>query len=599
MPRSSTRKNAPKYGGKWLGEGTYGCGFGPPLKCKKNATRRSGPIMSKMLTSKRATNLEVRESERIKDVDPYKRFFITADDMCEHDQTNIRPTNETEKCGKFAKLPAQTYLIFYEMGGDNLSKLKVPYNRVFQFLNGLQRLFQGLEILHAGGVVHLDIKPDNIVGKLLPSGQFLIRYIDFGLSKKIDEITPDDIYSAGQHELNNYYPWYPLDTIFGTEPYYQPENSVKQSNIQYFNKDLQDWYRNSFTPHVVGEKQFLNTNGDKYNGQTFYDKISQNIPFYSDTERFVKTIDVYSLGVVLAQMIMAITGHRPIYYNHTKKQISTVFIKPTAGSPFLLKESLKFAPVFGIDEDVFNWHKKLLGFTQGAYDLIAKMTDMFAPNRVTAAEARGIYGSLIGRLGGLFYDEDLVKRALSVTSQEKLNINAATFEPGLKREPGKRFLVPRANTAKQTAPVLPAVEQYLAGTPAEPARPLGRGRRLRRTARPKYPAYQPPTNLPTTAAPAVAPGPRRHVPYLNQNNTSPAVTPVTAAGPVTAAVPQARPFPVARRGAVPLFPSNSTPRVATPLTVNPVQNLARQQQQQVPARNPRAGRFAFDPAYDF
>ena len=41
-----------------------------------------------------------------------------------------------------------------------------------------------LQLMHERGISHRDLKPDNILIKLLPKGCISIKIIDFGVSKK-------------------------------------------------------------------------------------------------------------------------------------------------------------------------------------------------------------------------------------------------------------------------------------------------------------------------------------------------------------------------------------------------------------------------------
>lgn len=49
----------------------------------------------------------------------------------------------------------------------------------------VRQILEGLQFMHGQAVVHLDLKPENIV--CVSSGSHWIKIIDFGLAKKLSE----------------------------------------------------------------------------------------------------------------------------------------------------------------------------------------------------------------------------------------------------------------------------------------------------------------------------------------------------------------------------------------------------------------------------
>ena len=84
-----------KRGGKYIAEGTYGCVFGePPLKCKDEDSRQSDSIASKLMNYEQAED-EFEESAKWREIDKEQTFSLSATKMCEVDETNIKPSNNS------------------------------------------------------------------------------------------------------------------------------------------------------------------------------------------------------------------------------------------------------------------------------------------------------------------------------------------------------------------------------------------------------------------------------------------------------------------------------------------------------------------------
>lgn len=70
--------------------------------------------------------------------------------------------------------------------GDNNAKIEL--NRLVELNNSLiDYLDRIINILHANGIVHYDLKPDNVLGELLPDGSYKLYLIDFGSAQYIGQ----------------------------------------------------------------------------------------------------------------------------------------------------------------------------------------------------------------------------------------------------------------------------------------------------------------------------------------------------------------------------------------------------------------------------
>jgi len=442
--------------GKFIGQGVYGCGFTPSLRCKGESTRRNG--LSKMMIDKHAVDEEFEISARIARIDPERKYFLTATGTCEHDQTNINRSvknsnsGKKESCSKFP-LRNKSYLIFYEMGGQNLETLKVPVNKYPAFFRGLENLFKGLVVLHKGNIVHADIKPDNIVGKLDPDGTYNIRYIDFGVSVPNTNTLnnqSDIVHRTSEHTFRNYPPHYPIDSIKYTK------------GMKLTREYLINWYSSRNKKYPYDSRGIIYH--DLYPQKTYWNYVwripanlddiigivNQHNEFYTrNTKQAMESLDIYGLGFALSMVYSRLTGHYSRLDSHNENRIA---IKFKNNETYI--EDLP-------ESDVKSWHKKLADeFSIPFYNLISQMMILLSSGRPNAERALRKYQEILVNVDSCFQGSDEVMYSI-------MKIFGADVE--------KSSVVKTAIPAVPAAPAIPAVP----AVPAYPAVPVY----------PTYPTY--------------------------------------------------------------------------------------------------------------
>jgi serine/threonine protein kinase len=420
MPKH-TRKS--KRGGKFKGEGTYGCGFFPSLKCI-GQPRTDKAYLSKMITNKGEAEKEFAISTPIAQIDPTRNYFITAESMCNHDQSNIRPNNETHKCKKFP-LEGPTYLIMYEDGGENLSKLKVPANLYSEFFVGLMGLIVGLVKLHSSGMVHLDIKPDNIVGKFYTDlEKYKIRYIDFGLSRQLSKLIANDdhIKMIRDFNLKTPYPYYPFDTIM-TSLERQRIPSIRQEEISHWYKTEENRKYNTILP----QDSYWKAGGlPKYTGIVLSAEYMKTVKWYTNLSDHLKSIDMYGLAVSLCEIYKRVTGHIRAYDEYGNIIIA-IF---TEKSLYRINDTLK--KDYG--DEIYNFHKNLAVFSMRFYEELIQLLVPFGNLRPTASSALKTLGPLLSSTDELFKNPNLTYKALSalgVNLEKPVIISQSSLQSGV------------------------------------------------------------------------------------------------------------------------------------------------------------------------
>jgi serine/threonine protein kinase len=195
-------------GGDFVGKGSYGCTFYPPLG-HTSERDKIGKIMSRETAED-----EYSYSERFHMADPEDKYGVYGSRPEKVDsRTAIKDAGgekEIDKCLKDGPTIRDTYQIIMQRATGDLEKLpsRAPSRFITYFFGNktVKNLFDGLRRYHANNLVHLDIKPQNIVffsdpGVQQPPKEF--KYIDFGLGQSIEEVVTQNESILGQ----SYHAW--------------------------------------------------------------------------------------------------------------------------------------------------------------------------------------------------------------------------------------------------------------------------------------------------------------------------------------------------------------------------------------------------------
>lgn len=338
----------------FVGQGTYGCVYRPPLKCKdKTINIPPGKISKLMLDA--AAKKEVKEYTNIAQIDTTDKYYPGSPIQCKADPVDIKQNVNRNECRVYSDnpFPNKYSLLFYTDGGIDLGKfvktgltsyLSVqPQEQVDKFLLHAHDLFKGLHLFSQHHFLHHDLKPGNIVFE--PS-TYKFNYIDFGLSTKSDKLIKNMIKKTDGEQFHWSYP-FEFGLMNAGSPYYFYTKLTDQT-VAKMDKDLRGIFKNKMKQnlymikadsyHSVFEfmvNQSTNENvNDVINNYVdgFIIALNEARRTHVSYENFIKksvlSADTYALGFTMNHMINAFfkagVMPRPVY-NEYRKVFETMF----------------------------------------------------------------------------------------------------------------------------------------------------------------------------------------------------------------------------------------------------------------------------------
>jgi len=163
------------------------------------------------LLLKRDVAVKVLHPELLGNEDISKRFDREAQSAARLDHPNVIPVTE------FGSTEAgMKYMVMQLLSGQELSDLLVGPIDPLRAIELEIQILRGLEHAHGKGVVHRDLKPENVFVTQDHEGKEVLKLVDFGIAKIVDEPEDGD---TGK-------PLTRLGLVFGTPHYMSPEQAT-------------------------------------------------------------------------------------------------------------------------------------------------------------------------------------------------------------------------------------------------------------------------------------------------------------------------------------------------------------------------------------
>jgi serine/threonine protein kinase len=293
---TKTRKG--KRGGALVGKGAYGCVYRPAVRCNGNTRARNRQITKYMARANAIK--EYGKKYILQEVDPTQEFFVYPSDIC-RPAPNLNSTNQLELSKCKLQYPA-THFLQMANGGSSLFQLQYPPAHPPSFLRSLLNLCEGIRLLHAHKIAHMDLKMHNAVVQGTRA-----RWIDVGMLVPLDlpafhRIPADDKRVFAE----NYFVW-PYETRFLV----QALNPVTHRQLNVFYETVVRKINFTFPVPLT---MYYNGEGQRYLTPRYVnDELLPLLQRMEDQQRieFLATkTDIYSLGMVLLKVTEATLGSK-------------------------------------------------------------------------------------------------------------------------------------------------------------------------------------------------------------------------------------------------------------------------------------------------
>ena len=392
------RKTRKQRAGALVGQGSFGCGFVPSLRCEGEEATPPDTLFSKLMFESEAKK-ELQRAEYVAHVDPAMTYSIYSkpEDMCKlHPEDIVVRQKELEECSLLTNLTRKNRtkpFLNHVSALTDLTLLRAPaaskevhtfvttymkdtnpekYKVIPAVFRSLRNLLEGLTLYHSQRFYHMDIKLENAVFVYDNRVPIQTKFIDFGLS-----VAGDQIDQYGADVLLRRYMY--INTVFPFELYYatMPHKLRMGLNPSFLQEKIESFYDELEGYGPIPYDIFYNSRGSERITYSFAFKFFRDsLSKLPDSETYFRCSDLHALGKLL-YTVMELVGNIGIEnYN------------------------MKYGTDYRIpDPDA---HKKIETFCGELYsNVIQQLMDLNPTNRIPAAEALSRYDACLKHLEGL------------------------------------------------------------------------------------------------------------------------------------------------------------------------------------------------------
>ena len=309
-----------------IGEGSFGCVYRPPLRCKTKSKITRKKMISKLMTNEEAKE-EVDEYELLKRIDPRNMYYLGPPQQCDANPTDVKKTKKD--CSLLEENPdTNDYdLLFYKDGGidldnfveEHLEKYLVKNARAQtdKFFFNAHKLFLGIRHYINHAFLHHDIKPSNIV---FDPKTYIFNFIDFGLSLTTRTFVRDIIKKRDYESFHWSYPVELGFTKFKKDFHFEKLTNEKIDHVErdflsYFvnfdnEEDAKKLYKIKLKSYMLTTFRYMNNELEPINVSNMVKRLTMRLKDYvanRDFQTFVNNtvpfMDVYALGFTMNHVL--------------------------------------------------------------------------------------------------------------------------------------------------------------------------------------------------------------------------------------------------------------------------------------------------------
>jgi len=221
-----------------------------------------------------------------------------------------------------------TTLIMYKNGGKDLFDIVddlagKPFGKdAVLFLEGFKNLFDGLKLIHAANMYHLDIKHENVLGLRIDDcigafscigignikTSYLLRFIDFGLSKNLSFFTGFKGQDPALLYWDNYF-CYPFDLRFLKDDYINGSKEVTDADLfSYYSYLLESKDTFFHMPYWVFDNTPETPNLNHAKEILTLLRSAKGDSRAALIKELLEKADVFALGLMIARSFILLTG---------------------------------------------------------------------------------------------------------------------------------------------------------------------------------------------------------------------------------------------------------------------------------------------------
>jgi serine/threonine protein kinase len=288
-----------------VGEGTYGCVHKPSLKCKNAPTISYEGKLSKIMDAKNAVT-ELKEYKVIDEIDKDLKYHMGKPDVCSPSDDS-ETIQAIDKC-KWIKSKdiANMKLLIMKDGGLNLADYiqniqQKTKTDIEMFLIEFHRVVLGVKVLNDNGIVHHDLKPQNIVYN---EEETRMNFIDFGHMTMVDTLKNRNIQSINSRAVSHWS--FPMEMMFQNKNDYmyyaqmspESKNHVFSQVLNSMKSHTDFFLKYTSKENILERSEFLKKH-------FFYMFMNDITPAkYNDfMYKSINTTDVYGLGLTLLYIL--------------------------------------------------------------------------------------------------------------------------------------------------------------------------------------------------------------------------------------------------------------------------------------------------------